>query len=837
MLIMGIVDDAVEAIWNVIYSLFLMIDGLVYKIVGWLYQLYLVISDARIFTSDTFETFLTRIYAILGVAMLFVLAYSLLQSIVDPDKNEISGAGKIISNTIISIILIAVVPTIFNFLYYAQEIIVKDNIIGKLILGSYSTAADTLSITFDDETCSTIKELSDEENVSCNQVFKADDTSTSVYYAGNSIATDIFSAFYYPAANKLSSDDSTGTSSTKSQITTNDLYTTTFSRSELEELNVKFDKENNEDVFYRTLAYSVCSDSEGVYSANGPSSDANNGFVYGKAAEKCADVVQQANDAAISDKSSNDSSITYKGMLNYAKSEGDFSTFRLLAPTVRGGLMNYTFIISTIAGVFVCYIFVSYCLDMGLRAAKLGFAQLIAPVPILARIMPSKSDTFNRWVSFSLKSYYEVFLRLAVVFLGIFMITNLPDMENLWSNSGFTTISVMSLKLPLILKIDASWGIMSFAKAVVIIGILMFLKQAPTLINEALGISISTGSLNIRNKLKNMVGGERLAKGASFAAGAATGAIGAGYMSKKNGGKFFSAALKGGHDGAKAGGWQLGKQGQQAYRDVTGDKYDGSFLPFGNRSIGGIVNAKYDNMNKENQKFINENQKKIVSEFEDSYKNTKNFQDAFAAKKSKEKNADAYNAINEDYKNAVYSAQGALQQAKSQADQYKVNEAEAIKNRKEAFENSAKYNTYMAIARGAARAESNYANMTADEQRKVIMQKFKEAAAKDSASEVQAYLKDLDRDVNEEADQMVREATKQFNIAAKKAQDARESAVKDLDSKLEKEVFKDIENNPHGAKEREYSNAKSGIKRRGDLENDKEIRRAFADFYNKKDDK
>ena len=95
-----------------------MIDGLVYKIVGWLYQLYLVISDARIFTSDTFETFLTRIYAILGVAMLFVLAYSLLQSIVDPDKNEISGAGKIISNTIISIILIAVVPTIFNFLYY-----------------------------------------------------------------------------------------------------------------------------------------------------------------------------------------------------------------------------------------------------------------------------------------------------------------------------------------------------------------------------------------------------------------------------------------------------------------------------------------------------------------------------------------------------------------------------------------------------------------------------------------------------------------------------------------------------------------------------------------------
>lgn len=780
MLIMGIVDDAVEAIWNVIYSLFLMIDGLVYKIVGWLYQLYLVISDARIFTSDTFETFLTRIYAILGVAMLFVLAYSLLQSIVDPDKNEISGAGKIISNTIISIILIAVVPTIFNFLYYAQEIIVKDNIIGKLILGSYSTAADTLSITFDDETCSTIKELSDEENVSCNQVFKADDTSTSVYYAGNSIATDIFSAFYYPAANKLSSDDSTGTSSTKSQITTNDLYTTTFSRSELEELNVKFDKENNEDVFYRTLAYSVCSDSEGVYSANGPSSDANNGFVYGKAAEKCADVVQQANDAAISDKSSNDSSITYKGMLNYAKSEGDFSTFRLLAPTVRGGLMNYTFIISTIAGVFVCYIFVSYCLDMGLRAAKLGFAQLIAPVPILARIMPSKSDTFNRWVSFSLKSYYEVFLRLAVVFLGIFMITNLPDMENLWSNSGFTTISVMSLKLPLILKIDASWGIMSFAKAVVIIGILMFLKQAPTLINEALGISISTGSLNIKNKLKNMVGGAALAGAGAYVGskaskgyGAISGGLGAGIRSKVNGKSFKDGFGIGAADGWNAGGGQFNKQGRAMYQRISQTNGTGSW--FGGDSFKDRYNEKLKAKKASYTTEINDQNRKTVTETE-----------------NKEWFKELKQAIAQGINDGILARENAAdfqnfyanQEAKIRAN-WEETEGKAIKGRIQNFENGSEYDYYK-------RAASAYGNEGSQEYEKAL----KESLRNSKSENVKQYLKDLQRNANsgEEIKKQAHDITREY---FKNTDSEYKKMVECLSSgdKMMKEVRKQMENN------------------------------------------
>ena len=793
MLIMGIVDDAVEAIWNVIYSLFLMIDGLVYKIVGWLYQLYLVISDARIFTSDTFETFLTRIYAILGVAMLFVLAYSLLQSIVDPDKNEISGAGKIISDTIISIILIAVVPTIFNFLYYAQEIIVKDNIIGKLILGSYSTAADTLSITFDDETCSTIKELSDEENVSCNQVFKADDTSTSVYYAGNSIATDIFSAFYYPAANKLSSDDSTGTSSTKSQITTNDLYTTTFSRSELEELNVKFDKENNEDVFYRTLAYSVCSDSEGVYSANGPSSDANNGFVYGKAAEKCADVVQQANDAAISDKSSNDSSITYKGMLNYAKSEGDFSTFRLLAPTVRGGLMNYTFIISTIAGVFVCYIFVSYCLDMGLRAAKLGFAQLIAPVPILARIMPSKSDTFNRWILFSLKSYYEVFLRLAVVFLGIFMITNLPDMENLWSNSGFTTISVMSLKLPLILKIDASWGIMSFAKAVVIIGILMFLKQAPTLINEALGISISTGSLNIKNKLKNMVGGEALA-------GA----------------------------GAYAGGWQFNKQGNSMHRMISKTNGNGSW--FGGESMQDRRERELKELKVKYATTIDNSNRKKVGETEDKQW----FKDLTKAVAQGVNDGVLAREQSADFQN-YYSAQ----QAKVRAN-WDATEGKDIKNRIQNFESGSEYDYYK-------RAASAYGAEGSQEYEKAL----KESLRNSKSENVKQYLKDLQRNNNsdEEIKQQAHELTREYFKKVDSQYKQQVECLSDSD-KMMKEVRKQMKENSETVSEilksnnisnneiKSYLNAEAGLsyadKAKKDKQRADDMELYFKDLKNNK---
>lgn len=610
-------ETIVKIIWNTIYKFFMLLDSLAYQIADWLYQIYIVIADARIFNSETFETFLGRVYAVLGVAMLFVLAYSLLQSIINPDSfsNGDKSTTKIVINTVTSIILIAVVPTIFNFLYYAQEIITTQNIIGKLILGSYSTASDTLTITFPEEECNAINEMPGNTNSSCTKKYKSDGSANSVKTAGSSIVTDVFAAFYYPRiSNKKSSTENEQTSNTQTKM-----YTKKFLKSDLNKWGVNFKKGDNEETFYRVLAYSICSDSEGIYSGNENITN-NNAYVYGGAAYKCADDVEVANDK--NDLRKGDSAeITYKGILNYAKSEGKFDSFKLISPAVYEGEMVYTFIISTIAGGFICYIFLSYCLDMGLRAAKLGFAQLVAPIPILSRILPSQSKMFTSWTSFTSKCYFEVFLRIAVIFLGIFMITNLPDISGLWEQSSLTVISMLSLKTPLIMDISASWGVLGFARVVIIIGILMFVKQAPQLITDALGINISTGSLKIKDKLKNMLGGEKLIGGYEKARGTITGAAGGAYSAMLNSekGKRLEAikagALKGAQGGYKSGGKQFGNQRQSAYSDLTGDyKYEAGL--FGGKSITGKMNASIDKTWKDLGKSKEEYQQSIVDRIE-----------------------------------------------------------------------------------------------------------------------------------------------------------------------------------------------------------------------------
>ena len=50
--------------------------------------------------------------------------------------------------------------------------------------------------------------------------------------------------------------------------------------------------------------------------------------------------------------------------------------------------MEYLFPLSTIAGVVAAYLFLSFSLDLGVRAAKLGALKLIAPIPIFLRRKP-----------------------------------------------------------------------------------------------------------------------------------------------------------------------------------------------------------------------------------------------------------------------------------------------------------------------------------------------------------------------------------------------------------------------------------------------------------------
>ena len=77
--------------------------------------------------------------------------------------------------------------------------------------------------------------------------------------------------------------------------------------------------------------------------------------------------------------------------------------------------MEYLFPLSTIAGVVAAYLFLSFSLDLGVRAAKLGALKLVAPIPIFLRITKPKGGTFDKWVSEFTKTYLQVFERIIIL--------------------------------------------------------------------------------------------------------------------------------------------------------------------------------------------------------------------------------------------------------------------------------------------------------------------------------------------------------------------------------------------------------------------------------------
>lgn len=173
--------------------------------------------------------------------------------------------------------------------------------------------------------------------------------------------------------------------------------------------------------------------------------------------------------------------------------------------------IDYTFLISTIAGGFAAFIFAVYCLDIGVRVAKLAFYELIAPIPIVSYIDGKKDGPFYKWAKSTGLAFADIFIRLIIInFVLLLIIDGIPELMN----------------IPEIQNHDIATQF--FAKAAVILGLLMFAKQAPDLIKDMFGIKGDGSSdygLSFRNKLSKA---GAVGAGVGLLGGAAAGAVGAG---------------------------------------------------------------------------------------------------------------------------------------------------------------------------------------------------------------------------------------------------------------------------------------------------------------------
>ncbi len=437
-----------------IQSVFLWIDSVVYWFASQCYQLFIKLAGTKIFEDSFFANFANRIYVILGVFMLFYLAYALLNAIVDPEKltKGDKGVGKIATNLIVSLVILGFLPTIFSYAYRLQNYILASNAIGSLILGT------------------PVQDVDSEDN-------SVNDNEMLAY--GDVLSFTILNTFLNPDnINFNVSDDYTW-------------------------YNFKND----------VLEY-------GDYSAM-PN--------MGKAVSTGVNALS-----------------------------GEYA-----GTTMR---IDYKVVISTAAGVFLIYVMLSFTLDLGVRVVKLAFYQLIAPIPVIMRILPSKKNTFDKWLKQTLSVYFEVFVRVAIMYIAIYFINTIVNnntLKQFWEGG-------LQGKLALV---------------IIILGIFAFAKQAPKMISDLLGIDTGGLKLGIKDKLKaSGFLGNAINNGIGRVVGATTGAVGAGISGFANGAG-PAGFLYGAANGWKNKGMQFSKQRQDMYSKLTGD-YKGKVGLFGGQSFG-----------------------------------------------------------------------------------------------------------------------------------------------------------------------------------------------------------------------------------------------------------
>ncbi len=135
---LGIFDDIGFTIEQSIRSFFGWISAQLYSFIINLYNLFMILARAQILDSTYIQKIYTRIGMILGLFMIFKLSFSLIQSLIEPEKltDKKNGFGNIIMRCVISIVLLGITPSLFKLAFKLQNTIVGtegNNIIYRMI--------------------------------------------------------------------------------------------------------------------------------------------------------------------------------------------------------------------------------------------------------------------------------------------------------------------------------------------------------------------------------------------------------------------------------------------------------------------------------------------------------------------------------------------------------------------------------------------------------------------------------------------------------------------------------------------------------------------------------
>lgn len=476
-------------------GLMLSIDGLLYTVVSYLFRLFNILATNQLLSNEVYQAISSRIYLFVGIVALFTFSIALLKALVNPEELNKTPI-KSFKAMVTSIILIVLLPTIFNYVFLFQEAIISDGTITHFFDIDLSNSKNG------HDTSDTMEEICKDEE---------DDK---FFCQSNYIVMSVFEAFF-----QVNDDTIQGLGS-------------------------------NEVI-------------NGILKSTGPLG------------------------SLLADKLSQNIA-TWKDAREFIIKTGNFtyiSTFiNAIYDADEDKAINYIFIISTVCGVFLAYIILSFCLDLGVRCAKLAFYQIIAPIPIFFRMIPGKEDAFNKWIKQTVSCFLEVLVRLLIINFVYFIADNL-----------FIILREV---------VGGLSGIYFIGKAILVLGLLSFAKQAPKLLQDALGLQGSGVQLGIKGKLHDIPivgkGFDAAYSGANKLKGAATGAAGGAWTGLVNNVGLKSGALMGAAKGFKSGGSQLNKQRQGVYEAFGGE---GDAGLFGGRAF---FDAKANKAEKDAKKIFKE---------------------------------------------------------------------------------------------------------------------------------------------------------------------------------------------------------------------------------------
>ncbi len=398
-----ILTDALSKIFGkILRTIFLAFDSIIYALISYLYKIFTFLSQVRLFENARMKDLSDRMYIIIGVIALFLVAYALISAIINPDnatKGKNSSFSGIVKNIIFAIIGIAIVPTIFDYAYEFQERVLCKNVISNFFAVSPGTK---------DEGTDFSSEMS----------------------------VKLFQSFFY-AKTTNENDDS------------------------------------NQDAAYNN-----------IFSDDGVSL------------------------AAAFNSVENDEKSLFAALGNFDKAFDDDE-------------LGYLYLVSTIAGLYCAYVLLGFVIDIAIRAVKLSYLQIIAPLPIMTLVIPNQKKVFDNWLKKTTSCFMEVFVRVIAITFAAYAVRYLPEyvFGNEMQTCGEGITGVVSL----------------LTRAAFILGIFGFLKQAPKLISELIpGFDSKGFKLGFKESFAEVGGFRALGAAGGFASSAAKNAAISGSRAYRN---------------------------------------------------------------------------------------------------------------------------------------------------------------------------------------------------------------------------------------------------------------------------------------------------------------